>query len=603
MLPLPDPSNPEPLVIQVLREYRARMDGMETMLMEDMGRRWLEIERMLDADIAALAYEFERRAKAGETITQQMVWKSEWYKLLKARMRDEIAKFNIDAANQAAAAQTQYATLGIEAAQNAILASYNGAGALSAAWTRINIEAVQAMIGLAGDGSPLLALLKKDYGDAADGLLDALIQGLARGLGPAQIAENMRDGFGMGLDRALLIARTEAARAYRTGSAEQYRKSGVVTQFMRLAKKATACAACLFRDGEIVEIGEELSDHPRGKAELPDNLIITDAPTALETFYHDGDIFVINTASGKFLPVTANHPVLTRRGWVAAAFIQKGDDVISYGGDNWTSGIMAPNKNHMPTRAQDLASTFNMFRLGRVPETAKYLYGDGEGSQIDVVYLNRFLWNSFDATRQKKVRQHFFGRPAIGLRSFDAKSFFEKKFTALFDAFLGIDGALNSGLSFCAAHSRVTQGASLGHAAPRNSTLSQYASNYIPRDFTLLGEILFRVSHPVHSANRHDVDGRKDDFILGASGQFLGLNRRSFGFVPEQPLSLEQINQGLAASVPLSGGGLCAVPGNIIFDIFFETSKELRKMLGKAGPFFKKEHKKHKFLKRYERRK
>jgi SPP1 gp7 family putative phage head morphogenesis protein len=265
-LPLPNPAPSDPLVIQVLRDYRALMDGMDDAIVGEMARKWLEIERKLDADIVALAYEFERRQKAGEVITQQMVWKAERYQILKGRLSDEIRKYNRDyALDRITTAQEQLATLGINAANDAILASYPGAGALATSWNRINVNAVQNLIGFARDGTPLSKLLKNDYGEAANGILDALINGLARGLGPAQIARDMSAGMGLGLERALLIARTEAARAYRTGSVEQYRQSGVVSGFRRLVKKATACAACLMLDGEFFTLAEELDDHPRGK--------------------------------------------------------------------------------------------------------------------------------------------------------------------------------------------------------------------------------------------------------------------------------------------------------------------------------------------------
>lgn len=264
MLPLPRPRPDDPTVIRVLREYRARMDDMESELMRDMARRWMVIEGGLDADVSALAQEMARRTAAGETITKQMVWRTERYQILKARLADEIKKYNLDYAVGAATnAQRQYATLGINAAQDAITAMYPSP--LSAAFNRINVRAVESMIGFAGDGSPLRTLLVKDYPEAVDGLLDALINGLGRGLGPAQIGRNMADGMGMGLDRSLLIARTEAARAYRTASTEQYRQSGVTTGFMRLVKKETACAACLFLDGERFSSEDELDDHPRGK--------------------------------------------------------------------------------------------------------------------------------------------------------------------------------------------------------------------------------------------------------------------------------------------------------------------------------------------------
>jgi len=267
MLPLPKPRGPDPLAITILREYRARMDDMESVLMRDMARRWLVIEGGLDADISALAQEMARRTAAGETITKQMVWRAERYQIIKARLADEMKKYNLDYASGAiSTAQRQYASLGINAAQDAITAMYPSP--LSAAFNRINVGAVESMIGFAGDGSPLRTLLVKDYGAAADGLLDALINGLGRGLGPAQIGRDMADGMGMGLDRALLIARTEAARAYRTASTQQYRDSGVVTGFMRLVKKATACSACLMLDGERFELEDELYDHPRGKCDV-----------------------------------------------------------------------------------------------------------------------------------------------------------------------------------------------------------------------------------------------------------------------------------------------------------------------------------------------
>jgi len=262
-LPLPQPRPDDPLVIRVLAEYRARMDGQETALMEDMARRWLLIEGGLDADIAALAQEMARRTAAGEVITKQMVYRAERYQIIKARLADEVKKYNQDAVEIISSAQRQYATLGINAAQDAITAMYPSP--LSAAFNRINVGAVESMIGFAGDGSPLRTLLTKDPKLAVDGLLDALINGLGRGLGPGQIGRDMANGMGMGLDRAMLIARTEAARAQRTASTMQYRDSGVATGFMRLVKKSTACVGCLMLDGERFKLAEELYDHPAGK--------------------------------------------------------------------------------------------------------------------------------------------------------------------------------------------------------------------------------------------------------------------------------------------------------------------------------------------------
>lgn len=254
---------PDSAVVQILRTYRAQMDALDDALMRELGERWLAVEENLQSDIDALAEEMARRRAEGEEITEQMVWKSERYQRLQWKMKAETAKYNQDAARTIEEYQRKAAQIGIDAANAAIEAG--GTGPLSAAWNRINVSAVEAMIGIAGDGSPLYLLLAKDYGSAVDGLLDALISGIASGKGVKEIVREMVESFGIGLDRAILIARTETQRAYRMGSTEQYRESGVVTGFMRLVKKQGACLGCLLLDGEMFETSEELDDHPNGR--------------------------------------------------------------------------------------------------------------------------------------------------------------------------------------------------------------------------------------------------------------------------------------------------------------------------------------------------
>lgn len=260
----PNPRRADPLVVQVLREHRRTLDGMEASLMQDMGRRWLDIERRLDADIVALANEMARRAAQGETITPAMIHRAERYKILQRQIQSEVMRYNKDyAVSYISGAQERYAALGLQASQDAIVAMYPSP--LSAQFNRINVEAVRDMIGFAGDGSPLYKLLKEDYPVTTDGIVDALVNGLARGQNPTRTARDMVEAMGGGLDRALLIARTETLRAYRAASVEQYRQSGVVSGFKRLAARDEACLACLVLDGEIYELESEFDDHPNGR--------------------------------------------------------------------------------------------------------------------------------------------------------------------------------------------------------------------------------------------------------------------------------------------------------------------------------------------------
>ena len=235
---------PDSEVVRVIRAHRLSMNAAEEGIMMLMGERWLEVERTLDANIAALANEMLRRAQAGEMITESMVHRAERYQILKRQMEAEIAKYNKDA----------------------IYSSFPST--ISASFNQINTPAVNSMIGFAGDWSPLSKLLTNDFGDAARGMLESLISGVAQGQSAEQVARLMAEGTGLGLDRSLLIARTELNRAYRAGSTEQYRESGVTIGFMRLVARDEACLACLALDGERFDTASEMDDHPNGRCSV-----------------------------------------------------------------------------------------------------------------------------------------------------------------------------------------------------------------------------------------------------------------------------------------------------------------------------------------------
>lgn len=549
---------PDPDVIRVLFEYRRALEAKETAIMEDMAARWLVMENSLKSDMTLLAYEIQRLKDSGLVVTDQLIRKQARYHELNDQMLREIKKYNTEYAAIIEGYQRDAAMLGFDAAQNALMLSSNGLN-----FNRLNIDAIQSMIGFSRDGSPLYNLLKEDYGDAVTGYTNALIEGIARGYGPVKTAGNMADGFGMGLDRAILISRTETIRAYRTATTEQYRQSGAVTGFRRLVFKPTACISCLMLDGQYYDVAGDLEDHPRGKAELPGNLIISDGVVAFETIHYQGDAIIIRAASGKFLAVTPNHPVLTDRGWVAAKFVKIGDNVLSHSlGDGASVGIV-PDKNHVPTVVEKIPSSFDMVRLGRMPSTAKNLYSQREDGKVDVIFSNRFLWNSFDAALQKQIKDDLFGRRDIRRIPFNALGDFTKMFVRQFLSSSPLLGVGNGGASFRTGHispaniSRFRTSASLDIVGSKNPF------DNLSGNSELLSDSLFRDSRLI---NRDNIGIGHNDFIPGVSGNFDAFNLKHFGFTPNEPISLEMIREGLLSRMPSSSTNLTAIASNIVFD-------------------------------------
>jgi SPP1 gp7 family putative phage head morphogenesis protein len=147
----------------------------------------------------------------------------------------------------------------VESVQLALVEAGKGMGEF---FNRVPISAVEKMVGMTA-GGPLEGLLSEAYPLAAEQMTQALIEGVALGLPPGEVAKRMADGMAAGLNRCTVIARTEILRVYRETSRQQYEESGAVERFERLAtRQPNTCMACIALDGEIYLTKELMNVHP-----------------------------------------------------------------------------------------------------------------------------------------------------------------------------------------------------------------------------------------------------------------------------------------------------------------------------------------------------
>jgi len=249
----------DPLVIQVMRQHKQALFLREEAQMAEMALRWLDVERKLEAQIAALTQQI-----ANEAITSQgKIYRLERYKQLLSQTRVELRGYEDYAEARIVQGQLDYGALGIRDASEAIQASYGDYGPW---FNRLDVRATENMAGMLGNGKPLRGLLSEAYGDAAQGLTEALTRGTALGWNPRKTAKAMQDGMAHGLGRMMTIARTEQMRVYRESSRMQYEESGVVEGFVRLtAHDSRVCLGCLALEGEWFSTKDSLYDHPNGR--------------------------------------------------------------------------------------------------------------------------------------------------------------------------------------------------------------------------------------------------------------------------------------------------------------------------------------------------
>lgn len=241
--------------------------------------------------------------------------------------------------------------------------------------------------------------------------------------------------------RAHRVAVTEVTRIYASGNVMAWKASGVVGgKRWQTARDEMVCPICSKLHNKFVELdrGWEFSTAMlEGDAALkralraPLTVIVPPAHVncllpgtevvmpgrvryATKSLYN-GRCIEIRTAGGRVLTVTENHPILTRRGWVAARFVGQSDYVIGSAAAERVASDVSPDNDHMPTAIEQVFRSLQKSPgvvSGRVPATTEYFHGDGRhmNGDIEIVLADGFLRSD----NQPGNRQPFGEFPLIG---------------------------------------------------------------------------------------------------------------------------------------------------------------------------------------------
>jgi SPP1 gp7 family putative phage head morphogenesis protein len=259
----------EPEVVRLAREHKAALLRGEQAQMREMARRWLAVERRLEAQMQALAYEMDAIKRSGGTVSRELLYTQVRYRELLIQLQDELRQYSQFAEVQITEQQRRLGRLGIANAQNSIEVQ-----GVTGGFNRLPMEAVDYLAGYAGNGQPLGQLLTASWPLSAEGMTQELINGVALGYNPRKTAKNMAQGATDSVDRMMVIARTEQLRNYRIANLESYRASGVVNGYTRIsARDDRVCAGCLAADGEQYDLMTDFQSHPQCRCTLIPNVI------------------------------------------------------------------------------------------------------------------------------------------------------------------------------------------------------------------------------------------------------------------------------------------------------------------------------------------
>lgn len=272
-------NEPYGAIYAAVERHRAALLRMERAAASEMVRAYGPAWRRMRARISKLVREYQAVSTplgvAGATATSALAantpvspaWVHEYNRLndLMAQVEGELRKLH--GAAYRSTVRSERAAIEASTRDMRELISIVGDPGISAQFNRVPVAALRDMVGTLRNGTPLRGLLDALGVEASGKIREELLTGLAMGEGPRAVARRIRGALGGDLARALRISRTEALRAYRTATNEQYKANDQIINGWRWlsAKGPRTCAACLALDGTWHPSSEVQTDHPSGR--------------------------------------------------------------------------------------------------------------------------------------------------------------------------------------------------------------------------------------------------------------------------------------------------------------------------------------------------
>jgi len=255
----------EPEVVRLARQFRAELASADERQLRLMAARYLDVADALQDGIESLALSIEELRAEGKAVAIGRIYRLERYQRLLGQLMRELSRFNGWALAIINTRQRELIVQGAEDASSLLRAGQPG---ITVRFDALHREAIEAMVGIAREGTPLAALLDASYGETTAAIHRTLASSIGLGRGPRQTARLLTKNCQLPLQRALRIARTEQLRAYRLATLDTYRSAGVALYQRVAARDPNTCIACLSMDGTIYSTETSLDDHVNGRCSI-----------------------------------------------------------------------------------------------------------------------------------------------------------------------------------------------------------------------------------------------------------------------------------------------------------------------------------------------
>ena len=247
-------------VYEAAERFRKQLLYGEARTAKRIRSAYRDAEKAIARDLAGLVKKIERANAAGLPIKSAWLAQRSRLEQLLQRIERQIDQYTAIAA--AATAKGQAASAATGAAHAKGLAKAAG---ITSGFRQLSPEALADLIGTLEPGSPLYDLFRDVGVRAVSHARTVFAKAMADGANPRETAKALAQQIqGLTENRALLIARTETMRSYRTSQLRTYRANADVITGWRWqsAKNSRTCPMCLAMDGTFHGLDEGMASHP-----------------------------------------------------------------------------------------------------------------------------------------------------------------------------------------------------------------------------------------------------------------------------------------------------------------------------------------------------
>lgn len=256
-----------PLEAAIARQ-RAALGRIENHAARQILRAYTVVQDRLTTDLDDLTRQIEQARAAGVEVRPVWLFAQHRYHTLIQDLERHTADFLANTLEHVTGAQREAVRRAIRDGRDLVKAALGPApqraeARIAAVFTRMPVQALDRLVGIATDGQPLGQLLAEITPATSQRVKDALAYGVASGKQPRVIAREVHTQAGVARNRALVICRTEMIRAHREAVTDTWQQSGIVTSWRWVAKLDTrTCAACWAQHGTEHPIDQPMATHP-----------------------------------------------------------------------------------------------------------------------------------------------------------------------------------------------------------------------------------------------------------------------------------------------------------------------------------------------------